>query len=87
MNVEKIKNDAVEYAKKYVREETVEFDLKNKKYSVQEWYLVMTLAQIYYNLMQGHITRENAKEEQKKAFDLVKNHFDIFEDLDGEYCG
>ena len=87
MNVEKIKNDAVEYAKKYVREETVEFDLKNKKYSVQEWYLVMTLAQIYYNLMQGHITRENAKEEQKKAFEVVKNHFDIFEDLDGEHCG
>lgn len=68
MNVEKIKNDAVEFAKKYVKEETVEFDLKNKKYSVQEWYLVMTLAQIYYNLMQGHITRENAKEEQKKSF-------------------
>lgn len=87
MNVEKIKNDAVEYAKKYVKEETVEFDLKNKKYSVQEWYLVMTLAQIYYNLMQGHITRENAKEEQKKAFEVVKNHFDIFEDLDGEHCG
>lgn len=87
MNVEKIKNDAVEYAKKYVREETVEFDLKNKKYSVQEWYLVMTLAQIYYNLMQGHITRENAKEEQKKAFEVVKNHFDIFEDLDGEHFG
>lgn len=87
MNVEKIKNDAVEFAKKYVKEETVEFDLKNKKYSVQEWYLVMTLAQIYYNLMQGHITRENAKEEQKKAFEVVKNHFDIFEDLDGEHCG
>lgn len=86
MNVEKIKNDAVEFAKKYVKEETVEFDLKNKKYSVQEWYLVMTLAQIYYNLMQGHITRENAKEEQKKAFEIVKNHFDIFEDLDGEHC-
>ena len=47
----------------------------------------MTLAQIYYNLMQGHITRENAKEEQKKAFEVVKNHFDIFEDLDGEHCG
>lgn len=87
MNVEKIKNDAVEFAKKYVKEETVEFNLKNKKYSVQEWYLVMTLAQIYYNLMQGHITRENAKEEQKKAFEVVKNHFDIFEDLDGEHCG
>ena len=87
MNVEKIKNDAVEFAKKYVKEETVEFDLKNKKYSVQEWYLVMTLAQIYYNIMQGHITRENAKEEQKKAFEVVKNHFDIFEDLDGEHCG
>ena len=87
MNVEKIKNDADEFAKKYVKEETVEFDLKNKKYSVQEWYLVMTLAQVYYNLMQGHITREIAKEEQKKAFEVVKNHFDIFEDLDGEHCG
>ena len=87
MNVEKIKNDAVEFAKKYVKEETVEFDLKNKKYSVQEWYLVMTLAQIYYNLMKGHITRENAREEQKKAFEVVKEHHDIFEDLDGETCG
>ena len=87
MNVEKIKNDAVELAKKYVREEVVEFNFKITDYTVQEWYLVMTLAQIYYNLMHGHITREEAKEEQKNVFCVVKEYHDIFEDLDGEYCG
>ena len=82
MNVEKIKNDAVEFAKKYVKEETVEFDLKNKKYSVQEWYLVMTLAQVYYNLMTGKFTREQAQEGQNKAIKFVQKHAYIFEELE-----
>ena len=84
MNIDSIKNKALELAKLFKENEEcfsgMDFDGK----TVQEWYLITTLAQVYYNLMQGKITRELATQQQKQAFDIVSNHPELFEVIEDE---
>lgn len=82
MNTEQIKNQAVIYARKFAEDETAPFDFAGEDYTVQEWYLVITLAQIYYNLIKNIYTREEAKQKQIEAFEFVKQHYDIFEEIE-----
>ena len=81
MNIDTVKEKAVSYAKEF--KETGQIDIKFKKneFSQEEWYLIVALAQVYYNLMVGVFTREKAKEEQKKAFNFVKENKSYFERL------
>lgn len=84
MNIDSIKNQALDLAKQFKENEEcfsgMDFDGK----TVQEWYLIITLAQVYYNLMQGKITREQAIQQQKQAFDIVSNYPELFEVIDDE---
>lgn len=83
-NTEKIKNQALELAKQFKQNEDCFSSMNFEEKSVQEWYLITTLAQVYYNLMQGEITREQATQQQKQAFDIVSNHPELFEVMDDE---
>ena len=76
MNIEELKTQAVEFAKEF-KETDIMPDFKNYDYNISEWWLIMTLAQVYYNLMQGNYTRGQALQEQKKAISLVQNNEDI----------
>lgn len=84
MDIDSIKNQALGLAKQFKENAECfsEMDFEGK--TVQEWYLITTLAQVYYNLMQGKITREQATQQQKQAFDIVSNHPDLFEVMDDE---
>lgn len=82
MDIEKLKNQAVIYARQLAEDETAPFDFAGEDYTVQEWYLVITLAQIYYNLIKKIYTREEAKQKQVEAFEFVKQHYDIFEEME-----
>ena len=79
MDIEKVKNQAVIYARKFAEDETAPFDFAGEDYTVQEWYLVITLAQIYYNLIKKIYTREEAKQKQKQAFEFVRENEHLFE--------
>lgn len=76
MNIEELKMQAVEFAKKF-KETDIMPDFENYDYNISEWWLIMTLAQVYYNFMQGNYTREQALREQKKAISLVQNNEDV----------
>lgn len=84
MDIDSIKNQALDLAKQFKENEEcfsgMDFDGK----TVQEWYLITTLAQVYYNLMQNNITREQATQQQKQDFDIVSNHPELFEVIDDE---
>ena len=82
MNIEELKNKAVELAKEFKENEKCLSSLEIQKYSVPEWWLLVNLAQVYYNLMTGKITREQAQEGQNKAIKFVQEHADIFEELE-----
>ena len=83
MNIEELKNKAVELAKEFKENEKCLSSLEIQKYSVPEWWLLVNLAQVYYNLMTGKITREQAQEGQNKAIKFVQEHADIFEEIEG----
>lgn len=84
MDIDSIKNQALDLAKKFKENNECfsEMDFGGK--TVQEWYLITTLAQVYYNLMQNNITREQATQQQKQTFDIVSNHPELFEVMDDE---
>ncbi len=75
MNVEQIKNQAVIYARKFAEDETIEFDFTKDKYTSKEWYLVVTLAEIYYNLIKNIYTKEQASQKQAEAFKFAREHY------------
>ena len=84
MNIDSIKNQALDLAKQFKENEECFSGMDFEGKTVQEWYLITTLAQVYYNLMQGNITREQAIQQQKQAFDIVSNHPELFEVIEDE---
>jgi hypothetical protein len=82
MNIEEMKNKAVELAKEFKENEKCLSNLELQNYTVPEWWLLVNLAQVYYNLMIGKFTREQAQEGQNKAIKFVQEHADIFEELE-----
>lgn len=43
-----------------------------------EWYIVLRLSQIYYNLLEEIISKEQAKQQQVDTFSYVKNNIELF---------
>ena len=81
ITVEEIKNKALEYAKRFCQDNFELLKSDMDKYNSQQWYLIERLANIYYNLINKTITREDAKIEQNKAIKFVQEHTDIFEEI------
>lgn len=75
ISVEEIKNKALEYAKRFCQDnfELLKSDID--KYNAQQWYLIERLANIYYNLINKTITREEAKQKQALEFEFANAHF------------
>lgn len=82
MNIQEMKNKAVELAKEFKEDENCLSNLELQNYTIPEWWLLISLAQVYYNLMTGKFTREQAREEQNKAIKFVQEHEDIFEEIE-----
>jgi hypothetical protein len=53
-----------------------------QNYTIPEWWVLVNLAQVYYNLMTGKITREQAQEEQNKTIKFVQQNAHIFEEIE-----
>lgn len=83
MNIEELKNKAVELAKEFKQNEKSLANLEMQNYTIPEWWLLIKLAQVYYNLMTGKFTREQAQEGQNKAIKFVQEHAYIFEEIEG----
>ena len=84
MDINSIKNQALDLAKQFKENEECFSEMNFEGKTVQEWYLITTLAQVYYNLMQGKITREQAIQQQKQAFNIVSNYPELFEVIEDE---
>ena len=84
MDIDSIKNKALDLAKRFKENEECFSDMDFEGKTVQEWYLITTLAQVYYNVMDRKITREQATQQQKQAFDIVSNHPELFEEIEDE---
>lgn len=75
ISVEEIKNKALEYAKRFCQDNFELLKTDMDKYNAQQWYLIEKLANIYYNLINKTITREEAKEQQLLEFEFASGHF------------
>lgn len=73
--VEEIKNKAVEYAKRFSQDNFELLKSDMEKYDAKQWYLIERLANIYYNLINKSITREEAKEQQALEFEFANSYF------------
>ena len=82
MNIQEMKNKAVELAKEFKENEKCLSNLELQNYTISEWWLLINLAQVYYNLMTGQCTREQAKDGQNKAIKFVQEHAYIFEEIE-----
>ena len=83
MNIQEMKNKAVEFAKEFKEDEKCLSNLEFQNYTISEWWLLINLAQVYYNLMTGKCTREQAQDGQNKAIKFVQEHAYIFEEIEG----
>ena len=72
---EEIKNKALEYAKRFCQDNFELLKSDMDKYNSQQWYLIERLANIYYNLINKTITREEAKQQQALEFDFANVNF------------
>ena len=78
MTINEIKEKGLKYAKEF--KDTGSFAIEeNLSLTPAEWFAVMQLAEIYYNVFTGITTRKDAIEQQKNVFNLIENHSDIFE--------
>lgn len=75
IGVEEIKNKALEYAKRFCQDNFELLKSDMDKYNSQQWYLIEKLADIYYNLINKTITREEAKQQQALEFELASSYF------------
>lgn len=78
MNKGKIKNTALEFARQFERTKDCDFDI-SKDFCPAEWYAVMMLTQIYYNVFINLITKEQAQEQQRVVFDTASKYYDVFD--------
>ena len=83
MNIQEMKSKAVELAKEFNENENCLSNLELQNYTIPEWWLLIKLAQVYYNLMTGRFTREQAQEGQNKAIKFVQENAYIFEEIEG----
>ena len=82
IDIEDIKTKAVNLAKEFINDEKCIEKLQDKIFTPCEWWLLIELTQIYYNLIQETITRDEAKAQQNRAIEFVQNHADIFSELE-----
>ena len=82
MNIQEMKNKAVELAKEFKENEKCLSNLELQNYTIPEWWLLINLAQVYYNRMTGMFTREQAQEGQNKAIKFVQENAYIFEEIE-----
>ena len=74
ISVEEIKNKALEYAKRFCQDNFELLKSDMDKYNSQQWYLIERLANIYYNLINKSITREEAKQQQALEFEFANSY-------------
>ena len=82
IDIQDIKTKSVNLAKEFINDEKCIEKLQDKTFTPCEWWLLIELTQIYYNLIQETITRDEAKEQQNRAIEFVQNHADIFSELE-----
>lgn len=75
--VEQLKEMALNYAKTFEKTDEINLDFKETLNNA-EWYIVLQLAQIYYNLIKKIITRQKAIEQQRNVFAFVNNNKSFF---------
>ena len=78
MDKARIKDTAVKFARQFERTKDCDFDI-SKDFCPAEWYAVMMLTQIYYNVFINLITKEQAQEQQKVVFDTASKYYDVFD--------
>ena len=79
MDYNKLKLKAVDYAKEFLKTGDIRLNL-SENLNNKEWYIVVRLSQVYYNLMVKTITRDEAKKEQAEIFNFVKENKHYFEE-------
>ena len=78
MTANEIKNEGLKYAKELYNTGNLNIDTE-ANCTAAEWFAIMSLGNIYFNVLDGKITREKAQEQQKKVFNLIAEHSEIFE--------
>lgn len=78
MGKAKIKSVAVDFARQFEKTKDCNFDI-SKDFCPAEWYAVLMLTQIYYNVFIKLITKEQAQEQQRVVFDTASKYFDVFD--------
>lgn len=79
MDIAQIKKTAAHLAKRCYNDEQYEIENTSITSSASEWYLIVMLANIYYNVFAGLYTRAQAVQKQKEQFELVRNNPQMFE--------
>lgn len=82
IDIQDIKIKAVNLAKEFINDGKCIEKLQDKTFTPCEWWLLIELTQIYYNLIQETITRDEAKAQQNHVIEFVQNHADIFSELE-----
>lgn len=75
--IEKLKQIALDYAKDFQKNDNIVLEFEENLNNA-EWYIVLRLSQIYYNLLEEIISKEQAKQQQADTFSYVKNHIELF---------
>ena len=78
MSLNEIKTTAADLARR--GHESGDFRLTNENItgSAAEWYLIVQLANIYYNVFAGIYTKEQAKAAQRERIEFVRDNQHIF---------
>lgn len=77
MKVDRLKNIALAYAKEFHESNDMTLNFDEDLTNI-EWYIVTQLAQIYYNVLEKYITKDEAIDQQRKVFDFVRSNREIF---------
>jgi len=79
MNISQIKKTAADLAKRCYNEKQFEIENTNVTNSASEWYLIVMLANIYYNVFAGLYTRAQAQAAQRERIEFVRDNPQMFE--------
>lgn len=75
--IEKLKQIALDYAKDFQKNDNIILEFEENLNNA-EWYIVLRLSQIYYNVLEKIISKEEAKQQQIDTFSYVKNNIELF---------
>lgn len=78
ISIDKIKKTAYKFAKKLQEDETALLD-NGMANDVKEWYLIVTIANAYYNYLLGKWTQSKAEEMIQHYIGVVEKQFCVFE--------